>query len=178
MKTLALGLVLGLAVGMVGGYFGRPRVERALGGSGEVEALVVAERQEEDRLVLTLSTGDETMLASFRERQGDVAELVSPGDMLTVRIARPGVFADDVPIVRLRRAADAAPTRGRRRRRGHEEEQGDPEHPVEEAASVDEAPAAPSGDTGVPHLEGAAAAVEARQATDVVATSPAGPTEG
>ena len=125
MKALILGLALGLAGGSAAGYFGRPPIEHALGGAGEVEAIVVSERQEEDRLVLTLRAGDETILASFRERASDVRELVAPGDMLTVRVGRAGVFADEVPIVRLRRAADAPVPRSRRRRGeavGHIEE--------------------------------------------------------
>ena len=107
-KTKLALLVLGLAGGLVGGYFARPWVDRAVGISNEIEGVVVEERREDERLVLTLRAGEETVLASFRERADDVEQLVAPGDFLTVRLGARGVFADEVPIVRLRRAADVA----------------------------------------------------------------------
>lgn len=107
MKWLVV-ILVGAAAGLAGGYFARPSVDRALGGATEVEGEVVAERRQDDRLLLTLRAGDETIVASFRERADDVEELVSEGDHLTVRVGAHGVFADEVPIVRLRRAADVA----------------------------------------------------------------------
>ena len=106
MKTVLLVLVLGLLGGAAGGYYGRPALDRAILGMGEVEGVVVSERREGDRLLLTLRSGDETIVASFVERADDVAELVSEGDTVTVRVGARGVFADDVPILRLRRAVD------------------------------------------------------------------------
>jgi hypothetical protein len=121
-KTKLALLVLGLLGGLAGGYFARPSLDRALGLTNEVEGVVVEERREDERLVLTLRAGEETVLASFRERADDVEQLVAPGDFLTVRLGARGVFADEVPIVRLRRAADVAAEessrRSRRRRRG------------------------------------------------------------
>lgn len=106
MKSKLLLLVVGLAAGVAGGYAARPSVDRLMGQSEEVEGVVVDERREEDRLILTLRAGEETLLASFHERADDVEGLVAPGDYLTVRVGARGVFADEVPIVRLRRAAD------------------------------------------------------------------------
>jgi hypothetical protein len=99
-KWLIGALVL-IALGGAGGYFGRPLVEPMVGGAHEIEAQVVSERTEDARLVLTLRVGDETMLATFRNRVEDVAELVQPGDTITIRMRSSGVFADDAPIVRV-----------------------------------------------------------------------------
>lgn len=107
MKTVVLVLVL-LAAGLAGGYFARPQIEPLVGGPREVEGVVVAERTEDDRLVLTLRVADETMLATFHNRAGDIAELVSPGDTITLRVRGTSVFADDAPIVRVARPGDAA----------------------------------------------------------------------
>jgi hypothetical protein len=153
-KTKLALLVLGLAGGLVGGYFARPWVDRAVGISNEIEGVVVEERREDERLVLTLRAGEETVLASFRERADDVEQLVAPGDFLTVRLGARGVFADEVPIVRLRRAADVAAEessrRSRRRRRG--EARGDEGAPRAETES-DETSETGS-NVGAPHETG------------------------
>lgn len=145
MKTIVFVLVLGLGAGAAGGYFARPSVEAHLGDDDgeEVEAQVIAERREDERLVLTLRAGDETFLATFHERADDVAELVSPGDQITVRLSGPGVFADDVPIVHVRRGeghvAEAEPEPA------DDEEAAEPGADEPEPADAT-APAAPEGD--------------------------------
>lgn len=140
MKTKLALLLLGLAGGLVGGYFARPSVDRAIGISNEIEGVVVEERREDERLVLTLRAGEETVLASFRERADDVEQLVAPGDFITVRLGARGVFADEVPIVRLRRAADVAAEessrRSRRRRRGDAHGDDEPARPAAEPPDV------------------------------------------
>jgi hypothetical protein len=86
MALKILGFVVLVALGVAGGYFLRPPVEQWLTGRGEVEASVIEERREEDRLVLSLRSGDQTMMATFRERIDDVAELVEVGDVVTLRV--------------------------------------------------------------------------------------------
>jgi hypothetical protein len=115
MALKILGFVVLVALGVAGGYFLRPPVEQWLTGRGEVEASVIEERREEDRLVLSLRSGDQTMMATFRERIDDVAELVEVGDVVTLRVGGHGVFADDVPIVRVQRPPPPPPPRRRRR---------------------------------------------------------------
>jgi len=108
MKKLVLALFL-MGLGAAGGYFGRPFAEPLVGGPREVDAVVVSERTEESRLVLTLRMGDETMLATFHNRSEDVAELVAPGDTITLRMRSSGVFADDAPILRVSRPSAEPP---------------------------------------------------------------------
>lgn len=120
MALKILGFVVLLALGVAGGYLLHPPVEQWLTGRGEVEASVLEERREEDRLVLSLRSGDQTMMATFRERIDDIAELVEVGDVVTLRVGGHGVFADDVPIVRVQRPPP--PPASRRRRRSEEAE--------------------------------------------------------
>lgn len=138
MALKILGVVLVLALGVAGGYFLRPPVEQWLTGRGEVEASVIEERREEDRLVLALRSGDQTMMATFRERIDDIAELVDVGDVVTLHVGGHGVFADDVPIVRVQRPPPPPPSR--RRRRSEEAEEG------AEGTAADEHAAGTSGE--------------------------------
>ncbi|HJL17760.1 MAG TPA: hypothetical protein RMH99_18995, partial [Sandaracinaceae bacterium LLY-WYZ-13_1] len=85
-------------------WVGATELAPTLGLEGdEVEALVLDERHEEDRVILTLQAQDETLLASFRERRDDVASLVAPGDTVVMLVSERGPFTDDAPILSVRR---------------------------------------------------------------------------
>jgi hypothetical protein len=152
MALKILGFVVLLGLGVAGGYFLRPPVEQWLTGRGEVEASVLEERREEDRLVLSLRSGDQTMMATFRERIDDIAELVEVGDVVTLRVGGHGVFADDVPIVRVQRPP---PPPAPRRRRRTEDAEGETATAGAEAAGEATATEAHGG-----HEEGAGHASE------------------
>jgi hypothetical protein len=152
-KKAALALVVVLA-GAAGGYFGRPFAEPYVGGPRELEAEVAAERAEESRLVLTLRAGDETMLATFHRRAGDVAELVEPGDTIVLRTRGEGVFADDAEVLRVSRPF------------AHHDAEGTAEPETEEVAaapdaSVDTEADTPEGDVDHGEPVDEAVAVEA-----------------
>lgn len=119
MALKLLGVVAMLTLGVVGGYFARPTLERWTTGRGQVEATIVEERREQDRLVLSLRSQDRAMMATFRERADDIAALVEIGDVVTLRVSGQNVFADDVPILNVRRRP---PPSSRRRRRGEDAE--------------------------------------------------------
>ncbi len=147
-KKLVLGLVV-LVLGATGGWLARPSLARALGIGGEVDGRGGAERREGDRLVLTLRMGDDTMMATFRNRVDDIAELVEVGDVITLR-ARNHVFADDVPIVRVTRPPPEPPpapppTRGRRRHAAAAEAAAEHAEPAGEVAA-----APPEGEASAP----------------------------
>jgi hypothetical protein len=171
MALKLLGVALVLALGVAGGYLLRPPVEQWLTGRGEVEASVTEERREEDRLVLALRSGDQTMMATFRERMDDVAELVQVGDVVTLRVGGHGVFADDVPIVRVQRPAPPTPSRRRRRSEDteHEAEEGAAEAREAHVVDAHEGAAPPSGE-GEAH-EGEAHEGEAHAAEEIAAQS-------
>ena len=109
MKKILIGALVGLAAGLPGGWFGNAHFAEGLGLDGdEIEAVVLEERREDERLVLMLQAEDETILATFSERPGDVAQLVAPGDTVTLFVRADSPFADDVPILSVRRGERAA----------------------------------------------------------------------
>jgi len=108
-KKILIGALVGLAAGLPGGWFGNAHFAEGLGLDGdEIEAVVLEERREDERLVLMLQAEDETILATFSERPGDVAQLVAPGDTVTLFVRADSPFADDVPILSVRRGERAA----------------------------------------------------------------------
>ncbi len=109
MKKILIGALVGLAAGLPGGWFGNAHFAEGLGLDGdEIEAVVLEERREDERLVLMLQAEDETILATFSERPDDVAQLVAPGDTVTLFVRADSPFADDVPILSVRRGERAA----------------------------------------------------------------------
>ena len=109
MKKILVGALVGLAAGLPGGWFGNAHFAEGLGLDGdEIEAVVLEERREDERLVLMLQAEDETILATFSERPDDVAQLVAPGDTVTLFVRADSPFADDVPILSVRRGERAA----------------------------------------------------------------------
>jgi len=108
-KKILIGALVGLAAGLPGGWFGNAHFAEGLGLDGdEIEAVVLEERREDERLVLMLQAEDETILATFSERPDDVAQLVAPGDTVTLFVRADSPFADDVPILSVRRGERAA----------------------------------------------------------------------
>ena len=109
MKKILIGALVGLAAGLPGGWFGNAHFAEGLGLDGdEIEAVVLEERREDERLVLMLQAEDETILATFSERPDDVEQLVAPGDTVTLFVRDDSPFADDVPILSVRRGERAA----------------------------------------------------------------------
>lgn len=106
MRKALLTALLGFALGVAAALGGRDLLAEHL--DGGLDAEVIAERREPDRLVLVLRADDGTRLASFAQRIDDIAELVQVGDVVRLRAPRDGVFADDPPILSVRRGSDAA----------------------------------------------------------------------
>ncbi|MEM9865436.1 MAG: hypothetical protein AAF938_27770 [Myxococcota bacterium] len=185
MKKALILFLLGGGGGAAGYHYGKPQVMPHLApflgeGPAELEGVVVEKRQDEERLVLVLRSGDETFLASFRERMSDVATLVHEGD--TVVLESTGdVFTEDVPILRVRRGraegAGARPEGGDADR--DENADGSEDAPegglLNEGAASNDAPneGAPN---GAEDAEAGSAEVNAPTASDAPADSPASAT--
>lgn len=113
MKKILVGALVGLAAGLPGGWFGNVHFAQGLGLDGdEIEARVLEERREDERLVLMLQAEDETILATFSERPDDVAQLVDPGDSVTIFVRADSPFADDVPVLSVRRGEGRGSSEG------------------------------------------------------------------
>ncbi|MFT5356823.1 MAG: hypothetical protein ACI9KE_004049 [Polyangiales bacterium] len=147
-----------LLVGTLGGaalmHFSGEPIRRAAGLEGrEVEANVLEESRDEDgRLVLMLESDGESMLATFRERADDVASLVHVGDVVSFIAPVNGVFADDVPLLSVRRGSDLVEDDEEADVEGSEEE-GSEELEAEEPSVDEDASGAAEADAGEEPLE-------------------------
>ena len=97
-----LGLALGIAGTIVVPDLVRPRLAWLLPPEGVPLAGVVSAKQAEtDRLLLTLSTPDGTILATFTREVAEVGLLIQPGDSVTLELREYAPFLDDPTIVRV-----------------------------------------------------------------------------
>lgn len=109
MKLILVGLVLGLAGGLPGGWFALQELGPQLGfdGTSEVQYTVEARRVEDGRVQLMLrSDEDETVLATFTERPDDVAALARVGDAVVLQISEPAPIIDEPHVLRVITEAD------------------------------------------------------------------------
>lgn len=109
MKLILVGLVLGLAGGLPGGWFALQELGPQLGfdGTSEVQYTVEARRVEDGRVQLMLrSDEDETVLATFTERPDDVAALARVGDAVVLQISEPAPIIDEPHVLRVITQAD------------------------------------------------------------------------
>ena len=114
MKKVFYGILVGLALGLPGGWYALDGLGPQLGFDGTVvTAEVVSEVQEDERVVLMLRDGTETFFAAFRERHTDVAALVEPGDTISLFLQGDSPIIDDAPI----RSVVRSQTNYRRQRR-------------------------------------------------------------
>lgn len=102
--TLLVGVALGvsgtiLAPGLVGPYL--PGVVR--GKAELVEGEVVRKQREADRLLLTVTTGQGAILATFKKQVAEIDLLVEQGDALTLALRGYEPFVADPAIERVRK---------------------------------------------------------------------------
>lgn len=112
MRNLSLAFVLGLLSGVLcfwaGSRYLGPRLPALLGGPSAMEATVTAERLDAGRLLLTLNTPDQAVLATFAERVAELDLLIDVGDAVTVRLPRDQPFVEDPPVLKVRKGEAAA----------------------------------------------------------------------
>ena len=68
-------------------------------GELRVQGPVLAEQQEEDRLLLTVETEQGAMLATFRRQVAEIALLVDEGDTVTLGLREYAPFVEDPKLV-------------------------------------------------------------------------------
>ena len=104
--------LMGLAVGIAGAILVPKTAGRYLpvGKEVVVEGEVVRKLKEQDRLLLTVRTGEGTLLATFKKRVTEIDLLVSERDLLALAIRRYEPFVDDPSIRRVRKPEGATPS--------------------------------------------------------------------
>ncbi len=107
LKRVLIGMFLGLAGGLPGGWFAYAHLGPELGfdGRSEVSAVVEARRVDADRVQLMLRGEDgASILATFTERPSDVAALARVGDTVVLSLAGEAPIVDEPTIVRVQPA--------------------------------------------------------------------------
>ena len=105
-RPLFTAFVVGLAVGIAGTLtvpdLVRPSLSRIFSLESVPLAGVVSRKQAEtDRLLLTLSTPDGTILATFTREVAEVGLLIQEGDSVTLELREYAPFVDDPTIARV-----------------------------------------------------------------------------
>ncbi len=106
---LVLGLVLGVAAGVLVPRFAGPLLPAGLRGGEDVEGVVVKRQRDEGRLLLTINTAQGAALATFTEKVAEIDLLVEEGDTVTLGLGAYEPFVDDPPIRAVRKAENADP---------------------------------------------------------------------
>lgn len=101
-----LGLALGVGGALLVPRFLAPYLPTSLRDGGEVvEGEVLGKRVEGERLLLTVETPRGAVLATFRERVGEIDLLVDTGDSVALGLGRYRPFVDDPSVEGVRKAA-------------------------------------------------------------------------
>lgn len=107
---LLLGLILGLAIGLLGPRWIGPYLPSSLIPRGEAtEGTVVAKQRKDGELLLTVDTPEGAVLATFREKVDEIALLIEVGDTVGLGLGRYEPFAEDPPVRRVRKKKQTPP---------------------------------------------------------------------
>lgn len=97
---LVAGIVLGVAAALLVPRFVTPYLPAPFrAGELRVQGPVLAEQQEEDRLLLTVETEQGAILATFRQQVSEIALLVDEGDTVTLGVREYRPFVRDPTLV-------------------------------------------------------------------------------
>ncbi|MFQ5992263.1 MAG: hypothetical protein ACE5NA_07470 [Nitrospiraceae bacterium] len=99
---LLVGLALGLSLPTLAPRVAGPYLPAGLKGDAEsVGGSVVKKRREPERLLLTVSTPEGAILATFKKKATEIELLVDEGDEVTLRLRQYHPFVDDPVITRV-----------------------------------------------------------------------------
>jgi hypothetical protein len=105
--------VFGVAVGLTGAFLG-PRYFGAYlpafiaGETHSVVGSVVRMQREPDRLLVTISTAEGTMLATFTQKVSEIALLLAESDAITIALRRYEPFVTNPPIVKVMKSSNVS----------------------------------------------------------------------
>jgi hypothetical protein len=102
LTTFLVGLVLGIALALVGRAFLGSRLPESIAGRREsLDGVVTAKQLDEDRLLLTVVTPAGATLVTFKKRVAEIALLVDEGDRITLSLSHYQPFLEDPQIARV-----------------------------------------------------------------------------
>jgi len=97
---------LGLGVGLSGPFLATKYMEPYLPGFMKkplhpLEGIVTHKQQDQDRLLMTVTTQDGTILATFRKQVAEIALLVEEQDSITLDVRQYEPFVNDPPVLKV-----------------------------------------------------------------------------
>jgi hypothetical protein len=100
----------------------------------EVKGTVVRKQTNPNRLLLTISSKEGALLATFQKKITEISLLVDEGDTVTLAVKDYAPFVTDPPILRVNKPEAGSPTRATT----NESEPPDPGHTVEPESILEE----------------------------------------
>ncbi|MDH5564165.1 MAG: hypothetical protein OEY91_11160 [Nitrospirota bacterium] len=96
----------GLGVGLSGPFLATKYMEPYLPGFMKkplhpLEGIVTHKQQDQDRLLMTVTTQDGTILATFRKQVAEIALLVEEQDSITLDVRQYEPFVNDPPVLKV-----------------------------------------------------------------------------
>ncbi len=97
---------LGLGLGLSGPFLATQYMEPYLPGFMKkplhpLEGIVTHKQQDQDRLLMTITTQDGTILATFRKHVAEIALLVEEQDSITLDVRQYEPFVNDPPVLKV-----------------------------------------------------------------------------
>lgn len=107
--TFLLGLGLGLSLPSLAPQYLDPYVPKMMKPStAEVKGTVVRKQTDPNRLLLTISSKEGAILATFKKKITEISLLIDEGDTVTFAVKDYAPFVTDPPILRVEKSQDVS----------------------------------------------------------------------
>lgn len=105
-----LGLGLGLSGPMLSSRYVDPYLPTGLKKTVHpLEGSVVHKQRQQDRLLITITTQDGTILATFQQQVPEIDLLIEEGDLVTINVRQYEPFINDPRVLRVIKHKDVTP---------------------------------------------------------------------
>ncbi len=105
-----LGLGLGLSAPMLASRYADPYLPTFLKKNiHPLEGSVIHKERQQDRLLITITTQDGTILATFQQKIPEIDLLIEERDQVTLDVRQYEPFVNDPPVLRVNKHNDVTP---------------------------------------------------------------------
>ena len=105
-----LGLGLGLSAPMLAARYGDPYLPSFLKKNVHpLEGSVIHKERQQDRLLITITTQDGTILATFQQQVPEIDLLIEESDLVTLDVPKYEPFVNDPAVLRVNKHEDVIP---------------------------------------------------------------------
>jgi len=105
-----LGLGLGLSAPMLASRYGDPYLPAFLKKNiHPLEGSVIHKERQQDRLLITITTQDGTILATFQQQVPEIDLLIEERDLVTLDVRQYQPFVNDPAVLRVNKHKDVTP---------------------------------------------------------------------